>query len=217
MRRPVFLPFVISSLLLASSLLIHHARHVHAQTAEGKKESRKKPNPLKSGQGEPVAQQQHPHFGDGVHVVGGDIRPGTYRTRSGSSGCYYARLAGFTGSINDVLANDNTDAPTVVTILPTDRGFKSSGCGTWTQDLSAITPTRVSFGDGIFIVGTDITLGTYRTNGGSGCYYARLAGFTGSINEVLANENTDASAIVAILPSDKGFKSAGCGIWSKIQ
>jgi hypothetical protein len=160
---------------------------------------------------------RYAHFADGMHIVGGDIEAGTYRTRSGSAGCYYARLAGFGGSLSETLANEDTDAPAVVSILPTDKGFKSSGCGTWTKDLSAITVSRTSFENGIFIVGTDIDPGTYRTNGASGCYYARLSGFTGSMDDTLANEDTDAPAIVTILPTDRGFKSSGCGTWTKIQ
>jgi hypothetical protein len=163
-----------------------------------------------------AVDDRFPHFGDGTHIVGADIQPGTYRTRSASPGCYYARLSGFTGSMDDVLANENTDAPAVVTILPGDRGFKSSRCGNWTKDLSAITSSRKTFGDGIFIVGTDVQAGTYQSSGASGCYYARLAGFTGSMDDTLANENTDSRAIVTIMPTDKGFKSARCGIWTGI-
>jgi hypothetical protein len=148
-------------------------------------------------------------------VVGKDIQPGTYRTRTASSGCYYERLAGFGDTLNEVLDNDNTDAPAVVTIAVTDKGFKSSRCGTWTADLSAITKSQASFGDGTYIVGTDFLPGTYKSDGRTGCYYERLAGFTGALSEVIANENTDTAAIVTIAPSDKGFKSARCGTWTK--
>jgi|GEM_PF-1318906 len=156
-----------------------------------------------------------PHFGDGTHQVGKDIKPGTYRTRSGSSGCYYARLSGFGGDLDNIISNDNTSAPAVVTIAASDKGFESSGCGTWTQDLSQITSSKTSFGDGIFIVGTDLVAGTYRSTGASGCYYARLSGFGGDLNQIIANNNTDSAAIVTIAASDKGFQSSGCGTWTK--
>jgi hypothetical protein len=119
--------------------------------------------------------------------------------------------------LDEILANENTDAPAVVTIMPTDRGFKSSGCGNWTTDLSAITSNRKSIGDGIFIVGTDIESGTFQTSGGSGCYFARLSGFGGSLDEILANENTDAPAVVTIMPTDRGFKSNRCGVWTEVE
>jgi len=106
----------------------------------------------------------YPYFSDGTHIVGQDVSPGTYRTRAGSPGCYYARLAGFSGTLEDIIANENTDAPAIITIAPTDRGFVSRRCGIWTQDLSAITSSRTTFGDGIYIIGTDIQAGTYRND-----------------------------------------------------
>jgi hypothetical protein len=153
-------------------------------------------------------------FHDGTQRVGTDIQPGTYRTRTGSSGCYFARLKGFGGSIDDILANDNTDAPSVVTIAATDQGFQSNNCATWTSDLSAITKTRTTFGDGDYIVGTDIQPGTYRSTGQSGCYWARLKGFGHTVGDVLANDNTDNPAVVTIAATDQGFESARCGNWT---
>jgi hypothetical protein len=163
------------------------------------------------------AAAAYPHFSDGIHVVGQDVSPGTYRTRVGSPGCYYARLAGFDGTSEDIISNENTDAPAVVTISPADKGFESHGCGIWTEDLSPITSSRTTFRDGIYIVGTDIRPGTYRSTGGQGCYYARLSGFGGVTDEVIANENTDSPAVVSISATDAGFKSAGCGIWTLIS
>ncbi len=158
----------------------------------------------------------NPHFSDGTLEVGKDIQPGTYRTRQSSSGCYYARLSGFGGSIDEILANENTDYPTVVTIGKTDKGFKSTRCGVWTQDLSQITQSKTSFGDGIFIVGTDIEAGKYKNTASDGCYYSRLRGFGGTISDIISNENTDDQVIVTISASDKGFKSSRCGTWTKI-
>lgn len=154
-----------------------------------------------------------PQFGNGMFVVGSDIQPGTYRTRKGADGCYYARLSGFGGTLSEIIANENTDDPAVVTIAPTDKGFQSVRCGTWTQDLSQITASKTSFNDGTYIVGTDIQPGTYRSSGREGCYYARLSGFGGSTREIIANENTDSPAIVSIALGDKGFQSVRCGTW----
>lgn len=158
-----------------------------------------------------------PFFEDGVHEVGKDIEAGTYRTRKESSSCYFARLSGFGGTLDEILANENTSAPTVVTINNTDKGFKSTRCGIWTQDLSQITSNKTSFGDGIFIVNTDIEPGTYKSSGQTSCYYSRLSGFTGSLNDIISNENTDSVAIVTIGTTDIGFKSNRCGTWNKVQ
>jgi hypothetical protein len=155
-------------------------------------------------------------FGDGTFVVGKDIKAGTYRTRRGSPGCYFARLKGFGGTVGDILSNDNTDDPAIVTIAASDKGFQSNGCGTWTKDLSRITKSKTSWPDGMYFVGTDIEPGTYKSNGQTGCYYARLAGFSGGLDDIIANNNTDSTAIVTIDAGDKGFESKGCGTWTKM-
>ncbi len=156
-------------------------------------------------------------FSDGTYQVGSDMQPGTYRTREGSSGCYYARLGGFSGEFDDILANGNATGPAIVTIQPTDVGFESNGCGTWTQDLSAITRSKTSFDEGTYILGTDIEPGTYKNSGSSGCYYARLSGFTGDFENIIANGNSDAPTVVTIAPTDAGFESNGCGTWTKLE
>ena len=156
-------------------------------------------------------------FGDGTFQVGSDVQPGTYRTRESSSGCYYARLGGFSGEFEDILANGNATGPAIVTIEPTEAGFESNGCGTWTSDLSAITESKTSFDEGAYIVGTDIEPGTYRNSGSSGCYYARLGGFSGDLENIIANGNADASTVVTIEPTDVGFESNGCGTWTRLE
>ncbi len=155
------------------------------------------------------------HFGDGTYQVGKDIQPGTYRTRVASPTCYYERLSGFGGTTDEIIANNLTDAPAVITIAPSDKGFHSERCGTWTQDLSQITQSKTSFGDGIYIVGTDLTPGTYKNSGGDGCYWARLKGFGNTTGEIIANDLVDTPTIVTIKSTDKGFESNRCGTWTK--
>ena len=94
------------------------------------------------------------------------------------------------------------------------HGDVEFGLEVWSAITSA---ARNTFGDGIYIIGTDIQPGTYRNNGQQGCYYERLSGFGGILGETIANENTDSPAVVTISPTDRGFKSARCGIWSLIS
>ncbi len=132
-------------------------------------------------------------FGDSDWVVGEEIASGTYRTREASPGCYWARLSGFSGELGEIIANENASGPTVVTIAAKDKGFTSNDCGTWTKDLSRITTSKTTVeGDGTFIVGTDISPGTYTTDGGEGCYW-----------------------VVTIKSSDKGFQTNDSGSWTK--
>jgi zinc-ribbon domain len=102
-----------------------------ASDSSTQEEAQKKP--ASKQKEEKAAADPNPNFGDGTHQVGTDIEAGTYRTREGSSGCYYARLSGFQGGMEEIISNDFTNAPSIVTIEPTDAGFQSKNCGTWTK------------------------------------------------------------------------------------
>lgn len=155
-------------------------------------------------------------FRDGMQVVGKDIKPGTYRTRARAPGCYWARLAGFSGEIGDFLANGNESGPMIVTISPRDKGFESRKCGLWSPDLSAITKSiDAPFSDGTFIIGTDIAPGTWRADAPESCYWARLRGFSGGGKDTISNANYN--GIVTIEATDTGFKSDRCGTWTKVN
>ncbi|MCY4558568.1 MAG: excalibur calcium-binding domain-containing protein [Chloroflexi bacterium] len=69
--------------------------------------------------------------GDGRHIVGDDIAPGTYRTTNQQGSCRWARLSDFTGIDNVIAHGTVTSADTNVTIAVTDVGFESDGCGEW--------------------------------------------------------------------------------------
>lgn len=72
-------------------------------------------------------------FGAGTWRVGVDIAAGTYRNTDSSGGCYWERLSGFSGETSDIITNDITFSPAIVTIEPTDVGFHSEDCGNWIQ------------------------------------------------------------------------------------
>ncbi|MCK2214487.1 hypothetical protein MF672_011900 [Actinomadura sp. ATCC 31491] len=72
-------------------------------------------------------------------VVGSDIEPGTYVApgyvpgRGPNETCAWARLRGLDGRAGDVIAYGTGagPGPVRVTILPTDKGFVTGGCGEW--------------------------------------------------------------------------------------
>jgi hypothetical protein len=117
------------------------------------------------------------------------------------------------GDFGAIIANDNVDGQAIVEIVPTDVAFSSSRCGTWVAFLGA-TPVD-SFGDGSWVVNSQITPGRWRSSGGTGCCWERERGFSGGFEEIIANDDVDGSAIVDIRSTDAGFKSARCGAWTK--
>ncbi len=83
----------------------------------------------------PPASPTADAFGDGTWRVGSEITPGTYRALGDGSTmqCSWERLSGFSGLMKDTIALGYEPAPVVVTIEPTDAGFKSEHCGRWTK------------------------------------------------------------------------------------
>src|SRR6478735_6683241 len=79
--------------------------------------------------------------GDGTFRVGVDIQAGTYRS-AGSDSCYWARLFGLSGSLNDIIANSGSPGPQIVQIAPSDAAFKTQGCPDWDLVTPSATGAR---------------------------------------------------------------------------
>jgi hypothetical protein len=69
--------------------------------------------------------------------------------------------------------------------------------------------------DGLWKVGEEVAPGTYRSSGGGNCYWARLSGFSGDLDDIITN-GLGRNQTVTISPSDVGFESDGCGEWTRI-
>ncbi len=84
------------------------------------------PGPQDSAVREPATD-----FGEGLHLVGLDITPGTYRTGQPDLFCYWERLAKNEWGGTSVLESGVPQGPSQVTIHPDDSAFFSLGCGKW--------------------------------------------------------------------------------------
>ncbi|MEU9185290.1 hypothetical protein AB0D14_12120 [Streptomyces sp. NPDC048484] len=68
----------------------------------------------------------------GMHRVGVDIAPGTYRSTGNTDDlCYWERTKDAFQSTDSILANNNVSGSAVVTIAPGDAYFKTTGCQDW--------------------------------------------------------------------------------------
>jgi hypothetical protein len=155
-------------------------------------------------------------YGDGTYRIGSDMSAGTYRSSAVSpSSCYWERKSGFGGTFGEIIDN-GLGSPEIVTISPSDAGFSTRGCGTWSPvETTYPAAPQSSFADGTFQVGRHIAPGTYRASGvaGRSCYWARLSDFSGGIDGIIANDID--STVVTIDPTDAGFTSSGCGTWTR--
>jgi hypothetical protein len=153
---------------------------------------------------------------NGVYRVGVDVKPGTYVSRGGDF-CYWERRRSAGDSFDGIIANDLGDGQRIVRIEPTDRYFDTQRCGGWTR-LVALGPARSSFGDGVFAVGTQVRPGLYATTGSPDyCYWARLAGFTASSDDLIDNDVAEGRQYVRLHSGDVGVESAGCGTWKRVS
>ena len=162
-------------------------------------------------------------FGDGTHVVGSDIAPGRYRAHDPGE-CTWQRLGGFSGTQQLAMGggewhSQNYDAEmaplAIVDIAPSDAGFDTQSCGTWSSDLSPVETQK--FGDGTYLVGLELSPGRYQASAWDGCHWIRLGGFSGTVDDRLESKRSqlrdDYTPPVVILPSDAGFFSDRCGTW----
>jgi hypothetical protein len=172
-------------------------------------------SPIISSGGPPPAVT----FGTGVYLVGKDIPAGRYYTVP-ANGCYWERLSGLGGTLAEIIANDfigSGYAQAIVDIKASDLAFSTNaGCGTWFS-----TP-RVGFqaaiSSGTWLVGAQITSGTYQANASSGCYWERLRDFTGNLSSIIANNFVSGAGpqLVSIGAGDIGFTTnSSCGTWTR--
>ena len=95
-------------------------------------------------------------------------------------------------------------------VVPTLRPTATSA----PTPTATITPTpapQAGFGDGTWLIHTDVVPGLYSAPGGDSCYWERLSGFGDS--DIIANGFGSIRPVVEISPEDQGFSTSDCGRW----
>jgi HYDIN/CFA65/VesB-like, Ig-like domain len=158
-------------------------------------------------------------FGAGQWRVGSDIAAGRYFSDP-ASGCYWERQKGLSGSTGDVIANEFIGFNAmqwIVDLASSDVAFKTDpDCGTWFNSLRH--GAQSSLQPGVWLVGSQITPGVYRTNASSGCYWARLSDFSGTVSGIIANDFVSGGGqiLIEIRSGDVGIESdSDCGTWTR--
>lgn len=107
----------------------------------------------------------------------------------------------------------------VVDIRDSDRAFESDvDCGDWYT--TARRGLEGSISQGLWLVGAQVTPGTYQSNVDTGCYWERNRHFEGTLDGIIANEYVDTAGpySVTISPTDAGFQSGvDCGTWTRVS
>jgi Ca2+-binding RTX toxin-like protein len=156
-------------------------------------------------------------FGGGIWLVTEEVPAGYYRNTTSSSGCYWARLSGFIGELDDIISNEFTFDRDIVEVTGSEKGLESSSCGTWTNDLDPRKAPGAKMGGGAYLVNYEVKPGLWRnSNSSDGCYWERTTGFTNGLVQITANNFAYNVQTVRVYPSDFGFTSSGCGTWTRI-
>jgi hypothetical protein len=164
----------------------------------------------------PTATQNPNIINPGTYIVGVNIQPRIYRGFAGdklTDSCYWARLKDLLGSIDSILANDNSIGQFYIDIQSNDYAIETY-CSL--VPLDSIPPHTGDFPQtikpGMYLVGRDILPGTYKGQAGtdisSSCYWARLSNVTGEIDSIIANDNSVGQFYVQIASSDFALSSA---------
>jgi len=107
---------------------------------------------------------------------------------------------------------------------PTEAGLlRGSGRGLHRLPAPPAVPAELTpdFGDGTYVVGTNIVPGTYETTGpaagGIGtCSWSRLKDTSGDFGSIIATDVRQGPTAVTISKTDGAFVTAGCNNWHKV-
>ncbi len=158
-------------------------------------------------------------FGDGLWKIGEEIIPGTYAAPGGRN-CLWHFATGFSGTINDIArVGSSSSGRPIVTIETEDRGFhvvgfQTFGCGEW-RPIADINNPVTFITEGVWLVGKEITPGVYQSS--ENCFWSRLSGFKDESTDVIAGGLATAGSPVVIEPTDAGFRSFGCEVWTRVE
>jgi hypothetical protein len=145
----------------------------------------------------------------GTYIVGIDIQPGIYVGMAGEGlfdSCYWARLSGLGGTLDEILANDNAEGQYYVEVLPSDNALETKCTLLPIAQVPAPPNLLTILPTGTYLVGRDIAAGVYRGIAGEdfmeSCYWARLSGVDGSLDNILANDNATGQFFIDVQPTD---------------
>lgn len=156
--------------------------------------------------------------GNGITAVGSLLSPGVFVNQSPGSSCYWARLSGFSGEFDDIIANDLEagSGQVIMSVHPGDAGVEISRCGTFTSLASVIVEPQLTIGAGNWLVGDQVAPGRYVGIAEPGsCYWERQSDFGRDFESIAANAAYRPSAkqvVVDVLADDVVISvSTRCG------
>ncbi|MCG7592450.1 hypothetical protein [Mycobacterium sp. PSTR-4-N] len=123
-------------------------------------------------------------------------------------------------------ANGSTETKvsttTVTRFVPTPDAEGAAPTAASSDVPAPIAPAgSVMSTDGMYVVGSDVAPGTYKSaptmeNGYPFCTWKRLSDFSGSDESVIAIDNQPGQTFVTIAPTDLAFETQSCQPWVRV-
>ncbi len=136
-------------------------------------------------------------YKSGMYKVGTDIPAGEYIVFADNAISGYVEISSSsTGKFEDIIANENINYNTIITIK--DGNYLTLS-GAYAVPFDEVTEL-VTTGEGMFKVGKHIKAGEYKlecTNGIS-AYYEVSSDSSHNINSIIANDNFDNNAYITV-------------------
>lgn len=165
----------------------------------------------------PTATPDPNRLSEGVYMVQKEAMSGIYKGQSAGNdilqSCYWARLKDVSGELDSIIANDNAKGPFYFEVLESDGAIKVACDITRLErlpDPPAEFPQKIS--PGMYLVGIDIQPGTYKGTAGTdileSCYWARLKNVEGSMDSIIANDNSTGPYYMKVNKGDFAIKTA---------
>jgi len=156
-------------------------------------------------------------YKDGTYLVGKDIAAGLYKvilTDNIIKMGYIERAKDVTLDFDSIIANILLTGDGYVEIKDTDVAVKLQGVEIYLVDISKLEKDlKTEISDGIFLVGIDISPGTYKvevTDNVSGmAYVERAKNVSMGFDDIIANELFQGQGYVKVLEGDFAVKVQG--------
>ncbi|MFE7786647.1 hypothetical protein [Streptomyces nigrescens] len=110
---------------------------------------------------------------------------------------------------------------TVTAKMAKAHAEKPKGGAKPAEKAAAPTGPEITVGQGSYLVGEDIAVGTYRTGGPAAsdvplCYWARAKDSSGDMDSIIANGTPQGPARVTVNKGET-FETNGCKEWTKVR
>lgn len=132
-------------------------------------------------------------WGEGMYKVGTDIPAGEYRLIASFSG-YFQIASDSTGSLDSIIANDNFDTSSIITVSD-GQYLTLSRCDAYTFGQG---PSADITKEGMFKVGYDLPAGEYKIHSDSDGYVEVSSDSTHNLYSIVSNNNFSGDSYITV-------------------